>query len=143
LQWELLEYPLHAGLQKWVRDLNHLYKDEPALHEVDCEPAGFEWIDCGDADASVISLMRKGKTTATIVLAICNFTPVPRPNYRVGAPRGGYWQEVLNSDAADYGGSNMGNIGGVEAAPVPLHGRSHSLTITLPPLSVVFFRSGG
>jgi len=143
LQWELLEYPLHAGLQRWVRELNHVYKSEPALYEQDCDAAGFEWIDCGDAEASVVSLMRKAKTTTTIVLAICNFTPVPRHNYRVGAPRGGYWQEILNGDAAEYGGSNMGNLGGVEAAPVPLHGRTHSLTVTLPPLSVLFFRSPG
>jgi 1,4-alpha-glucan branching enzyme len=143
LQWELLDLPLHAGLQKWVRQLNHFYKNETALYEWDCDPAGFEWIDCGDADASVVSLMRRGKSAATLVLAICNFTPVPRHSYRVGAPRGGYWQEVLNSDATEYGGSGMGNLGGVEAAPVPLHGRSHSLTITLPPLSVTFFRSVG
>ena len=141
LQWDLLEFPPHFGLQKWVRDLNHLYKSEPALYEWDCDPAGFEWIDCNDADSSTVSLMRKGKTTSAIVLVVCNFTPVPRHNYRIGAPRGGFWQEALNSDGREYGGSNMGNIGGVEAAPVPLHGRSHSLTITLPPLSVVFFRS--
>ncbi len=141
LQWELLEFAPHIGLQKWVRDLNHLYKDEPALYEADCEPGGFEWIDCNDADGSTLSLIRKGKSTATVILVVCNFTPVPRPNYRVGVPRGGFWQEVLNSDAQEYGGSNMGNIGGAEAAPVPLHGRTHSLTITLPPLSISFFRS--
>jgi 1,4-alpha-glucan branching enzyme len=143
LQWELLDHPLNAGLQKWVRELNHLYKNEPALHEHDCDPAGFEWIDCGDAEESVISLMRRGKTTSTMILVICNFTPVPRYSYRVGAPRGGYWHEALNSDAAVYGGSNMGNLGGVEASPVALHGRSHSLTMTLPPLSVSFFKSPG
>jgi 1,4-alpha-glucan branching enzyme len=143
LQWELLEHPLHAGLQKWVRDLNHFYKSEPALYQWDCDPAGFEWIDCGDADSSVVSLIRKGKTTSTIILAVCNFTPVPRYSYRVGAPRGGFWQEALNSDAAEYGGSNMGNLGGAEATPVPLHGRSHSVTLTLPPLSVSFLKSAG
>ncbi len=143
LQWELLDHPLHAGLQKWVRELNHLYKNEPALHEQDCDPAGFEWIDCGDAEESVISLLRTGKTASTIILVICNFTPVPRYSYRVGAPRGGFWHEAVNSDAAVYGGSNMGNLGGVEASPVALHGRSHSLTITLPPLSVSFFQSPG
>jgi 1,4-alpha-glucan branching enzyme len=88
-------------------------------------------------------LIRKGKNTATLILVVCNFTPVPRHNYRVGVPRGGFWREVFNSDAQEYGGGNMGNVGGVEAAPVPLHGRTHSLTITLPPLSVVFFRSAG
>jgi len=143
LQWELVESPLHAGLQKWVRDLNHLYNGEPALYEADCEPGGFEWIDCNDADGSTLSLLRKGKQSSTLVLVVCNFTPVPRHNYRVGAPRGGFWQEALNSDAAEYGGSNMGNIGGIDAAPVPLHGRNHSLTITLPPLSSVFFTSQG
>ncbi|HXV49268.1 MAG TPA: 1,4-alpha-glucan branching protein GlgB, partial [Candidatus Binatia bacterium] len=141
LDWDLLDHPAHAGLQKWLRQLNHFYRSEPALHEWDCDPAGFEWIDCSDADSSVVSLIRRGKTTSTIVLVICNFTPVPRYNYRIGAPRGGYWQEVLNSDAGEYWGSNLGNLGGVEAAPVPLHGRSHSLTIMLPPLSVTFFRS--
>ena len=143
LQWELLDYPLHAGLQKWLRELNHFYRSEPTMHEWDCDPAGFEWIDCGDAESSVVSLMRKGKSTATIIIAVCNFTPVPRFSYRVGTPRGGFWQEVLNSDAGEYGGSNMGNLGGVEAVPVPLHGRSHSLTLMLPPLSVSFFKSAG
>jgi 1,4-alpha-glucan branching enzyme len=142
LQWELLEYPLHAGLLRWLRELNHLYRLEPAMHEWDCDPAGFEWIDCGDADSSVVSLIRKGKTSSTVVLAVCNFTPVPRYSYRVGAPHGGYWREALNSDATDYGGSGLGNLGGVEAVPVPLHGRSHSLTLILPPLAVVFFISG-
>jgi 1,4-alpha-glucan branching enzyme len=140
LEWNLLDYPLHAGLQKWLRELNHFYKNEPALYERDCDPAGFEWIDCGDADSSVVSLIRKGKSPDSIILAICNFTPVPRSGYRVGAPAGGFWREALNSDAGDYGGGNMGNLGGVEAAPVALHGRSHSLTVTLPPLSVIFFK---
>jgi 1,4-alpha-glucan branching enzyme len=126
---------------KWVRDLNHLYKDEPAMHECDCDPAGFEWIDCSDVESSVVTLMRKGKSTPTVIIAVCNFTPVPRYSYRIGAPRGGYWQEALNSDAAEYWGSAMGNMGGVEAVPVPLHGRPYSLTITLPPLSVSFFKS--
>ena len=122
---------------------NHLYRNEPALHETDCDPAGFEWIDCGDAESSVVSLIRKAKSVSSIVLAVCNFTPVPRQNYRVGAPRGGLWQEIANGDAGEYGGSNMGNFGGLEAAPVPLHGRPYSLTLTLPPLSVSFFRSSG
>ncbi|HXV47366.1 MAG TPA: 1,4-alpha-glucan branching protein GlgB [Candidatus Binatia bacterium] len=143
LQWELLDYRMHAGLQNWLRELNHFYKREPALFEWDCNPAGFEWIDCDDSDSSVVSLMRRGKSTPAIIIAVCNFTPVPRYSYRIGAPRGGYWHEALNSDAGQYGGSNMGNLGGLEASPVPLHGRSHSLTITLPPLSVSFFRSEG
>jgi 1,4-alpha-glucan branching enzyme len=141
LDWDLLDYPPHAGLQKWVRDLNRFYRNEPAMYEWDCDPAGFEWIDCSDADSSVVSLIRKGRTTRTIILAICNFTPVPRIQYRVGAPRPGFWHEALNSDAGEYGGSNMGNSGGVEAAPVALHGRPYSLTLTLPPLSVLFFKN--
>jgi 1,4-alpha-glucan branching enzyme len=141
LEWHLLDYPLHAGLQRWVQDLNWLYRNEPALHELDCDPGGFEWIDCDDADSSVLSLIRKGKSHAAVILVLCNFTPVPRYSYRVGAPRGGRWQEVLNSDAAEYGGGNMGNLGGVDAAPVGLHGRPYSLTLTLPPLSVSFFKS--
>jgi 1,4-alpha-glucan branching enzyme len=143
LDWDLLNYPLHAGLQRWVQDLNRLYRSEPALHEMDCHPAGFEWIDCDDADSSTVTLIRKGKSSSTIILVVCNFTPVPRYSYRLGSPRSGSWQEILNSDAGEYGGSNMGNLGGVETVPVPLHGRPYSLTITLPPLSVSFFRNQG
>jgi 1,4-alpha-glucan branching enzyme len=140
LQWDLLQYAPHAGLRRWVADLNWLYRKEPALHELDCHPAGFEWIDCHDAASSVVSLIRKGKGTDDVVLVACNFTPVPRYNYRVGAPRGGFWREVLNSDARDYWGSGQGNLGGVEAVPIALHGRPHSLTLTLPPLAAVFFK---
>jgi 1,4-alpha-glucan branching enzyme len=143
LDWDLLNHPLHAGLQRWVQDLNRLYRSEPALHEMDCDPAGFEWIDCDDADSSVVTLIRKGKSTATMILVLCNFTPVPRYSYRLGSPRNGYWQEILNGDASEYGGSNMGNLGGVETVPVPLHGRPYSLTVTLPPLSVSFFKNPG
>ncbi len=141
LDWDLTGYPLHAGLQRWVQDLNRLYRSEPALHEMDCDPAGFEWIDCDDADSSTVTLIRKGKSSSTIILVVCNFTPVPRYSYRLGSPRSGFWQEILNSDAGEYGGSNMGNLGGVETVPVPLHGRPYSLTITLPPLSVSFFKN--
>jgi len=141
LDWDLVDYPLHSGVQQWIRDLNRLYRSEPALHELDCEPAGFEWIDCGDAESSVVSLIRKGKSTANLVLAVCNFTPVPRQEYRIGAPRGGFWHEALNSDAWEYGGSGMGNAGGVEVSPQPHHGRLFSLLLTLPPLSAVFFTS--
>jgi 1,4-alpha-glucan branching enzyme len=138
LDWDLVDYPLHSGVQQWIRDLNRLYRSEPALHELDCEPAGFEWIDCGDAESSVVSLIRKGKSTANLVLMVCNFTPVPRQEYRIGAPRGGFWREALNSDATEYGGSGMGNGGGVDADPWPQHGRPFSLALTLPPLSVLF-----
>jgi 1,4-alpha-glucan branching enzyme len=138
LDWDLVDYPLHSGVQQWIRDLNRLYRSEPALHELDCEPAGFEWIDCGDAESSVVSLIRKGKSTANLVLMVCNFTPVPRQEYRIGAPHGGFWREALNSDATEYGGSGMGNGGGVDADPWPQHGRPFSLALTLPPLSVLF-----
>jgi len=143
LEWHLLQYVPHAGLQRWVADLNQLYRSEPALHQLDCDPAGFEWIDCLDAESSIISLIRKGKSTGDLVLAVCNFTPVPRSNYLVGAPRGGFWRELLNSDAAQYGGSGLGNLGAVEAAPMPLHGRTHSLALMLPPHSALFFKSQG
>src|SRR5262249_52512164 len=126
LDWHLLQYPLHHGLQRWVRDLNALYRAEPALHELDCDAAGFEWIDCNDSEASVVSLLRKGRTPGDWVLFVCNFTPVPRNDYHVGVPSGGRWQEVLNSDAAVYGGSGQGNLGGVDAAPVSCHGPSHT-----------------
>lgn len=143
LQWDLLNDPMHAGLRDWVSDLNNLYRNDPALHELDCDPGGFEWIDCDDAEHSVISLIRKGKSTKDLILIVCNFTPVPRYSYRLGAPRSGFWQEVLNSDAGRYGGSNMGNLGGAETVPIPLHGRPHSLTLTLPPLSVSLFKNQG
>jgi 1,4-alpha-glucan branching enzyme len=142
LEWHLLQYSPHAGLRRWMSDLNRCYRAEPALHELDCDPAGFEWIDCNDAEGSTLSLMRKGKSTGAIVLAACNFTPVPRLKYKVGAPRGGFWKEILNSDAVEYGGSGMGNAGGVEASNEGIHGRPYSLTITLPPLAAVFFKSG-
>ncbi|NWF53312.1 MAG: 1,4-alpha-glucan branching protein GlgB [Syntrophaceae bacterium] len=143
LDWHLLQAEPHAGLQKWVKDLNGFYRVEPALHELDFSPAGFEWIDCNDSDSSAVSLLRKGHSTRDLLLVVCNFTPVPRLNYRVGAPRGGFWKEMLNSDSRIYGGSGMGNLGGVEAAPLSLHGRSHMLTLTLPPLSAVFLKSEG
>jgi 1,4-alpha-glucan branching enzyme len=141
LDWDLLNYPPHVGVQKWLKDLNHFYHNEPALHERDCEPAGFEWIDCNDSESSVVTLIRKAKSRSDLIVVACNFTPVPRQNYRVGVPRGGFWQEVLNSDARDYGGTGQGNLGGTEAVPVALHGRPHSLTLSLPPLGAVFLKS--
>jgi 1,4-alpha-glucan branching enzyme len=140
LDWHLTEQPLHRGLQRWVRDLNTFYRAEPAFHELDCEPGGFEWIDCNDSEQSVISLMRKGKSPTERMIVVCNFTPVPRHNYRVGAPQGGRWDEVLNSDAPLYGGSGQGNLGGVNAAPVSCHGRDYMLTVTVPPLGMVVFK---
>lgn len=143
LDWHLLEYQRHTGIKKWVEDLNRLYRSEPALYELDCEPAGFEWIDGSDVEHSVISFIRKGKSTGSIVLVVCNFTPMTHFNYKVGAPHGGLWTELLNSDAKQYGGSGQGNLGGAESASVPWHGRPYSLKITVPPLATVFFKSNG
>src|SRR5262247_412429 len=141
LDWHLLAYAPHAGLQRWVADLNHLYCQTPALHEGDCNPAGFAWVDCNDAESSVVSFLRQGLSSRQSVLVVGNFTPVPRFNYRKGVPCAGMWREVLNSDARDYDGNGYGNLGGVEASPVPYHGRPYSLTLTLPPLAIVFFVS--
>jgi len=141
LDWHLLDHERHRNVQHWVRDLNRLYRGEPALHVNDCSAEGFEWIDTGDAAHSVLSFLRRGEGAATIVV-VCNFTPVPHHNYRVGVPAGGFWRELLNSDAGGYGGSGQGNLGGLEAAPIPAAGRSHSINATLPPLSIVVFRGG-
>ncbi|MCI0693083.1 1,4-alpha-glucan branching protein GlgB [candidate division KSB1 bacterium] len=141
LDWHLLQFPPHEGVRQWMKDLNYLYRSEPALHEIDFAAEGFEWIDASDWEKSVISFLRKSKKTKDVILVVCNFTPVPRHNYRVGVPRGGFWKEALNSDAKTYGGSGQGNMGGMEAAPVPAHGKYYSLSLTLPPLSVVFFKS--
>ncbi len=140
LEWHLLQYRPHSSLQRWVSDLNQLYRSQPALYQVDFDHSGFEWIDCNDVEHGVLSFLRKARSTDNIVLAVCNFTPVTHFNYRIGVPRPGFWQELLNSDAREYGGSGQGNLGGVEAAPLPLHGRPCSLTITLPPLATVFLR---
>ncbi len=141
LQWHVLDYPLHGGVRRWVSDLNRLYRSEPALQELDFTADGFEWIDCDDWETSVLSFLRKDKHGSQI-LVLCNFTPIPRANYAVGVPRAGNWREMLNSDASIYGGSGTGNFGGLEASPVGAHGRYHSLTVTLPPLSIVFFKNG-
>lgn len=143
LEWHVLQFPNHAGLQKWVEDLNHAYRSEPALYEIDSDPSGFEWIDCNDADNSILIFMRKAHAHDSAVIVACNFTPVPRADYRVGVPWGGHWHEILNSDAGQYWGGNWGNLGGVEAAPVSWHGRPWSVALTLPALSIVFLRSGG
>ena len=141
LDWDLLEHPPHLGVQKWVQSLNATYRTEPALYEADFTQDGFEWIDFRDADTSVISFLRKGKSTGDMVVIAANFTPVPRIDYRLGVPRGGFWKEILNSDAGLYGGSGHGNFGGVEAEPIRSHGRPCSLPLVLPPLGVVFLRS--
>jgi 1,4-alpha-glucan branching enzyme len=143
LDWHLLSYAPHHGVQRWVQDLNQLYRREPALFQLDFKEGGFEWIDFRDWEESVISFTRKGKGTGEIFLVVCNFTPVPRVNYRVGVPRGGIWKEVLNSDAKLYGGGGYGNFGGVEASPISYHGKDHSLSLTLPPLGILFFKNEG
>jgi len=140
LDWDLLERSRHSGVQRWVADLNRLYAAEPALHELDFDPRGFEWIDCHDADHSVVSLERRGIDPADRLVAVFNFTPVPRHGYRIGVDGAGQWLEVANSDAAEYGGSGEGNLGGVVALDAPAHGRSHSLALTLPPLAALFFK---
>ncbi len=141
LDWHLLDSPRHRGLQRWVRDLNTFYRGEPALYQVDHDPAGFEWVDCRDAERSVVSFVRRARDPHRTVLWVVNFTPLPRWNYRVGVPSSGWWREALNSDAELYGGSGLGNFGGLESAPLPMHGRPHSLTLTLPPLAVVALQS--
>ena len=141
LEWHVLQYPFHQGMQKWVKDLNHLYRTEQAMYELDFSVDGFEWIDSHDWEQSIISFIRKGKDTDKTILVVCNFTPVPRHNYKVGVLREGFWKEVLNSDAEVYGGSGCGNSGGVEASAKPVHGRKHSISLTLPPLSVLFFKN--
>ncbi|TMC86161.1 MAG: 1,4-alpha-glucan branching protein GlgB [Chloroflexi bacterium] len=140
LDWHLLDEPNHGGLRLWVGDLNRILREEKALYELDFDPAGFSWIDANDADNSVVSLIRRGRSPEDILVAAFNFTPVPRHNYQIGIPGPGRWLEILNSDAPLYGGSGQGNMGGVDAVPVALHGRSHSVTLTLPPLGAVFFK---
>ena len=140
LDWAALDDQAHEGLQRWVRDLNAFYRGQPALFERDFEPDGFEWIDCQDRQSSVLSFLRRGREAEDPIVFVCNFTPASRYYYRVGVPFGGYWQEVLNSDSATYGGSNQGNTGGVEASDEPVHGRPCSMSITLPALAVVVFR---
>jgi 1,4-alpha-glucan branching enzyme len=138
--WYVLEYPLHAGLQSFVRELNRVYREQPALYEVDFEYTGFEWIDMSDVEQSVISFIRRGEKRSEFLVIVCNFTPTPRLGYEVGVPEPGYYKEILNSDAAQFGGSNMGNAGGVTASDQPRHHRPCSIRITLPPLGVVVFK---
>lgn len=138
LDWHLMDYDSHRGLNKWVRDLNHAYSSIPALHEGDCHHWGFEWVDCCDWEQSILIYLRKSKDGKPVLVAL-NFTPVPRHNYMVGVPQGGFWKEILNSDSTDYWGSGQGNFGGMDANPVSVHGRPYSLTLALPPLGMVAF----
>ena len=144
LEWHVAEqHAEHRGVRAWLADLNRFYRDQPALHQVDFSQDGFEWIDCHDAENSVLTFLRKSRDGRRLCLAVCNFTPVPRLNYIVGVPRGGCWREALNSDAGIYGGSGLGNFGGVEATPVPAQGRYHSLTLSLPPLAILLLCHDG
>ena len=136
LDWHLLDDEGHAGLQRWLSHIAGLYRGEQALHELDSHPEGFEWIDASDWEQSIVAYLRRGRGTRDVLVA-CNFTPVPRHDYRLGVPYAGFWRELANSDAAEYGGSGLGNLGGIESTPVPSHGRVASLTLTLPPLSMV------
>jgi 1,4-alpha-glucan branching enzyme len=140
LDWHLLQYDSHRGLQQLVTDLNKLYAAEPALHQVDFDWPGFEWIDANDADNSVFSFARHGKTPSHMMVVILNATPVLRGSYRVGVPKPGFYTEALNTDSTIYGGSNAGNLGGVQAEPIPHMGRPYSLSITVPPLAGLFLK---
>jgi 1,4-alpha-glucan branching enzyme len=136
-EWELLERPQHQGVKQIVADLNQLYRAEPALHQVDFQSAGFEWIDCHDSSQSVLSYLRKSKDGTRLVACAFNFTPVPRDNYRIGVPVEGFYREAINSDAELYGGSNVGNQGGVWSEPTSWMGRPYSIPLALPPLAGV------
>jgi 1,4-alpha-glucan branching enzyme len=140
LDWHLLDDPMHEGLQRWVRDLNRAYRSEPSLYEVDFDHTGFGWIDCNDNESSVVSLVRHARDRSDFTVMVVNFTPVPRPAYRIGVPEGGWYREVLNSDAAMYGGSNTGNGGGVQADPLPAHGQPCSLSLLVPPLGFLLLK---
>src|SRR5262249_13737383 len=140
VEWDLLRFDGHKSLQRYVADWNRLYRQEPALWQVDFDWQGFEWIDFHDAQNSVIAFIRHGLDPKEFLVFACNFTPVVRHNYRIGMPESGWYREILNSDSQLYGGSDVGNAGGVEAQPVPSHGRDWSLLITLPPLAVVVFK---
>jgi 1,4-alpha-glucan branching enzyme len=142
LDWHLLADPLHGGVQRLVRDLNRLYRATPALHRRDCEADGFAWIDASNGDESVLSYLRQSGEPNELAVIVCNFTPVPRRDYRIGVPQPGWYAERINSDAEIYGGSGIGNLGGVFADPVPMHGRPFSLRLSLPPLGVVIFTAG-
>ncbi|GMR04385.1 MAG: 1,4-alpha-glucan branching protein GlgB [Thermodesulfobacteriota bacterium] len=143
LEWHVLQYPLHSGVKKWVSDLNRLYRAEKALHEFDFEQKGFSWVDDRNWSESVLSFIRNGSQINEKVLVVCNFTPMVRSSYRVGVPFGGFWREVLNSDAGVYGGSGQGNYGGAETSVTGHNGYPFSIEITLPPLSVLFFKPDG
>ncbi|HPS20780.1 MAG TPA: 1,4-alpha-glucan branching protein GlgB [Candidatus Omnitrophota bacterium] len=141
LDWHLLEDPFHKGAQKWVKDLNWFYRSEPVLYETDFDYRGFEWVDCFDWEKSTLTFLRKCESTDEIIVVSCNFTPIPRENFRLGVPHGGIWKEVLNSDAKEYAGSGVGNMGKCVAEEISHHGRDYSILVTLPPLGMIFLKS--
>jgi 1,4-alpha-glucan branching enzyme len=143
IDWDLLLQPAHSGIRRWLEDLNRLYRESSALHELDFEPSGFVWLDPNDSDNSVLSFMRRAKDSNDVIVAVFNATPVPRYDYRLGVPNLGVWHEILNSDAEIYGGSGVGNYGEVETTPVPWHEQPRSLKLTLPPLGALFLRYSG
>jgi 1,4-alpha-glucan branching enzyme len=140
LDWPLLQQAEHGNIRMLLGTLNHLYKTERALHELETEASSFQWIDCNDSEKNVLSFLRKPPDAGGTVLVVCNFSPVSRVNYRLGVPLSGAWKEILNTDASEFGGSGVGNIGGAATVPIPLHGHLQSLTITLPPLGALYFR---
>ena len=142
LDWHLLEQPGHAGISRWLGHLGRLYRDRPALHQRDCEPAGFEWIDYSDAESSIMAYLRRGQGDA-IALCVHNFTPAPREGYRIGVPRGGQWRQIANSDGGEYGGSGLSGPAELEAEETPWQGRPFSLMVTLPPLATVILEPAG
>jgi 1,4-alpha-glucan branching enzyme len=140
LDWHLLDEPLHAGMKRYVQQLNAFLRSEPALYETDFEPGGFRWIDCNDNENSVVSLIRSARDPHDFVVMVFNFTPVPRHEYRVGVPAPGFYAELMNSDASIFGGHDVGNGGGVSSDPVGAHGFPHSIRLTLPPLGCLLLK---
>jgi len=141
LDWHLLEYPLHAGVQKWMRAVNRFYQGEPAMHKCDFDPAGFEWTHCGDWERSILAFVRKNPADPRdVVFVVSNFTPAVHRDYRIGIPLDGFWREVLNSDAAEFGGSGVANTPGIRSQKQPFHGRPYSVSLTVPPLATLFFK---
>ncbi|HXV19005.1 MAG TPA: 1,4-alpha-glucan branching enzyme, partial [Candidatus Omnitrophota bacterium] len=140
VDWHLLNYEQHRGLHLFVKDLNRLYRSHRAFYEMDFDPAGFEWVDFSDSESSVFSFLRWTRDRKEALLFVYNMTPVPRHDYRIGVPEDGFYEEVLNSDAAEYGGSGIGNFGGAQAGPVSWHGRPYAVCLHLPPLAVTVFR---
>ncbi|MBT8148565.1 MAG: alpha amylase C-terminal domain-containing protein, partial [Gammaproteobacteria bacterium] len=139
IDWHLLEFAPHAGMQQLVKDLNHCYRSVPALHQLDCEGQGFAWLDAGNAEHSILSYLRFGHDREQPVLVVVNLTPATHTSASFGVPLPGHYRECLNTDSEMYGGSNRGNVGGVDASDEPLHGQSHRVSITVPPLATVIF----